>query len=115
MRCLSHPADEPGKLALHFEVEDTGIGIPRAQQEKIFAMYYQVQGKKHATGTGIGLAVSRQLVQAMGGNSMWTAIRAKAPALPPNWKWLAPSPCCQSRRRRCLPSISCWWRMWSST
>ncbi|HHQ4453605.1 TPA: ATP-binding protein, partial [Aeromonas veronii] len=67
VRCLSHPADEPGKLALHFEVEDTGIGIPRAQQEKIFAMYYQVQGKKHATGTGIGLAVSRQLVQAMGG------------------------------------------------
>jgi two-component system aerobic respiration control sensor histidine kinase ArcB len=57
----------PGKLALHFEVEDTGVGIPRAQQEKIFAMYYQVQGKKHATGTGIGLAVSRQLVQAMGG------------------------------------------------
>ncbi|WP_348685621.1 aerobic respiration two-component sensor histidine kinase ArcB [Aeromonas bestiarum] len=67
VRCLSHAADEPGKLALHFEVEDTGVGIPRAQQEKIFAMYYQVQGKKHATGTGIGLAVSRQLVQAMGG------------------------------------------------
>lgn len=67
IRCLAHAADEPGKLALHFEVEDTGVGIPRAQQEKIFAMYYQVQGKKHATGTGIGLAVSRQLVQAMGG------------------------------------------------
>ena len=67
VRCLAHAADEPGKLALHFEVEDTGVGIPRAQQEKIFAMYYQVQGKKHATGTGIGLAVSRQLVQAMGG------------------------------------------------
>lgn len=30
-------------------------------------MYYQVNGKKHAVGTGIGLAVSRQLVEAMGG------------------------------------------------
>lgn len=30
-------------------------------------MYYQVNSKKHAVGTGIGLAVSRQLVEAMGG------------------------------------------------
>ncbi|MFG0835537.1 aerobic respiration two-component sensor histidine kinase ArcB [Aeromonas bivalvium] len=67
IRCLAHEAETQGRLALHFEVEDTGIGIPPAQQEKIFAMYYQVQGKQHATGTGIGLAVSRQLVQAMGG------------------------------------------------
>ncbi len=86
MRCLTHPADTPGKLALHFEVEDTGVGIPRAQQEKIFAMYYQVQGKKHATGTGIGLAVSRQLVQAMGASSTWTATWARAPASPPSWR-----------------------------
>lgn len=26
---------------LHFEVEDSGIGIPEAEQDKIFAMYYQ--------------------------------------------------------------------------
>ncbi|MCY0725700.1 ATP-binding protein, partial [Klebsiella pneumoniae] len=28
---------------LHFEVEDSGIGIPQAEQDKIFAMYYQVK------------------------------------------------------------------------
>ncbi|VUC73878.1 aerobic respiration control sensor protein ArcB [Salmonella sp. NCTC 11881] len=28
---------------LHFEVEDSGIGIPQDEQDKIFAMYYQVK------------------------------------------------------------------------
>jgi len=40
---------------LRFEVEDSGIGIPPAEQDKIFAMYYQVKDKhggKPATGTG---------------------------------------------------------------
>ena len=52
---------------LCFEVQDSGIGIPADQLDKIFAMYYQVKGDTHATGTGIGLAVSSQIVQAMGG------------------------------------------------
>lgn len=56
---------------LRFEVEDSGMGIPQDEQDKIFAMYYQVKdqhGGKPATGTGIGLAVSRRLAQAMGGD-----------------------------------------------
>ncbi|WP_034917316.1 aerobic respiration two-component sensor histidine kinase ArcB [Erwinia sp. 9145] len=56
---------------LRFEVEDSGMGIPASEQEKIFAMYYQVKdqhGGKPATGTGIGLAVSRRLAQNMGGD-----------------------------------------------
>jgi len=52
---------------LCFEVQDTGIGIPEDKLDKIFAMYYQVQGNQHATGTGIGLAVSSKIVKAMGG------------------------------------------------
>ena len=54
---------------LHFEVEDSGIGIPQDELDKIFAMYYQVKdshGGKPATGTGIGLAVSRRLAKNMG-------------------------------------------------
>ncbi|MEC6797471.1 aerobic respiration two-component sensor histidine kinase ArcB [Photobacterium sp. S4TG1] len=54
-----------------FEVEDSGIGIPKTEMDNIFAMYYQVQqgdDNLHAVGTGIGLAVSRQLVQLMGGD-----------------------------------------------
>lgn len=56
---------------LHFEVEDSGIGIPQEELDKIFAMYYQVKGSnggKPATGTGIGLAVSRRLAKNMGGD-----------------------------------------------
>lgn len=52
---------------LFFEVQDSGIGIPEDQLDKIFAMYYQVKGDRDATGTGIGLAVSQQIVDAMGG------------------------------------------------
>lgn len=56
---------------LRFEVQDSGIGIPVDEQDKIFAMYYQVKdshGGKPATGTGIGLAVSRRLAKSMGGD-----------------------------------------------
>ncbi|WP_369434269.1 aerobic respiration two-component sensor histidine kinase ArcB [Psychromonas sp. MME1] len=64
--CYSEAINETQGL-LTFEVQDTGIGIPTDQLEKIFAMYYQVKGNRHATGTGIGLAVSAQIVKAMGG------------------------------------------------
>ena len=56
---------------LCFEVEDSGVGIPADEQDKIFAMYYQVKqaGENlHAVGTGIGLAVSRKLARLMGGD-----------------------------------------------
>lgn len=69
---MSVSAEVEGEFAhLMFEVEDTGIGIPDAELDKIFAMYYQVKSGKdnlHAVGTGIGLAVSRQLVKMMDGD-----------------------------------------------
>ncbi|WP_145476504.1 aerobic respiration two-component sensor histidine kinase ArcB [Yersinia similis] len=60
-----------GNDRLIFEVEDSGMGIPEDEQDKIFAMYYQVKdrnGGRPATGTGIGLAVSKRLAQSMGGD-----------------------------------------------
>lgn len=65
---------------LHFEVEDSGIGIPQDELDKIFAMYYQVKdshGGKPATGTGIGLAVSRRLAKNMGGHITVTSEQGK--------------------------------------
>ncbi|HIA9151694.1 aerobic respiration two-component sensor histidine kinase ArcB [Escherichia coli] len=65
---------------LHFEVEDSGIGIPQDELDKIFAMYYQVKdshGGKPATGTGIGLAVSRHLAKNMGGDITVTSEQGK--------------------------------------
>lgn len=60
-----------GQDHFYFEVEDSGIGIPKEEIDKIFAMYYQVpsqHGGRPATGTGIGLAISQRLAQAMGGD-----------------------------------------------
>ncbi|EKI2099936.1 aerobic respiration two-component sensor histidine kinase ArcB [Escherichia coli] len=65
---------------LYFEVEDSGIGIPQDELDKIFAMYYQVKdshGGKPATGTGIGLAVSRRLAKNMGGDITVTSEQGK--------------------------------------
>ncbi|MFP1763292.1 aerobic respiration two-component sensor histidine kinase ArcB [Lonsdalea quercina] len=61
---------------LRFEVADSGMGIPNDELEKIFSMYYQVKdqnGGKPATGTGIGLAVSKRLAQNMGGDIQVTS------------------------------------------
>ncbi|GAD80702.1 aerobic respiration two-component sensor histidine kinase ArcB [Vibrio ezurae] len=62
---------ENNEVAIRFEIEDSGIGIPESELEKIFAMYYQVkseEGNLHAVGTGIGLAVSQSLMRKMGGD-----------------------------------------------
>lgn len=52
-----------------FEIIDSGIGIPEQELENIFTMYYQVDRKevRAGTGTGIGLAISKILVDEMGG------------------------------------------------
>ncbi len=51
---------------IRFQVEDTGIGIPPEQLEKIFLPFHQVGEQRfQRQGTGLGLAISRQLVHLM--------------------------------------------------
>ncbi|WP_177428688.1 transporter substrate-binding domain-containing protein [Candidatus Venteria ishoeyi] len=54
------------KLDLLIEIEDTGIGIPQQQQEQIFNQFEQSHAQKYG-GTGLGLTISRRLMQMMGG------------------------------------------------
>lgn len=57
------------EIALRVEVRDTGIGIPKEQQKKVFASFEQQEGQSNRLygGTGLGLSISEKLVQAMGG------------------------------------------------
>jgi signal transduction histidine kinase len=52
-----------------FAVEDTGSGIPKEYQENIFERFVQVPGATGG-GAGLGLSISRTIVQAHGGK-MW--------------------------------------------
>ena len=62
--------EDSSRLHLEIAVKDTGIGIPEADQQRIFEAFQQQQGQSNREygGTGLGLAITRRLVEAMQGS-----------------------------------------------
>lgn len=76
-----HVEDGEGSPGLHIEVSDQGMGIPLADQSRIFERFYQVDearttlGGGHRRGSGLGLAIVKHAVKSLGGTirvqSVW--------------------------------------------
>jgi len=62
--------ENDGVFTIAIEVSDTGIGISKEQQEKIFNVFEQADGgiSRKFGGTGLGLAISKRIVEMMGGS-----------------------------------------------
>jgi PAS domain S-box-containing protein len=63
-------AEDESRADINFSVKDTGIGISEDKQESIFSAFYQIDSSstKHYGGTGLGLALARQLTTLMDGH-----------------------------------------------
>ncbi|GHO77651.1 hypothetical protein KSD_54220 [Ktedonobacter sp. SOSP1-85] len=72
-------AARPAENMLEIQVQDTGIGIPQQQQASIFGRFIRADNAKAAgiSGTGLGLYLSRTLVEQHGGRLWFTSEEGK--------------------------------------
>ena len=54
-------------MDLQISVKDTGVGMPKGDVTKLFKRFSQGSSQKRSAGTGLGLYLSRQIVEAHGG------------------------------------------------
>lgn len=59
---------------LHVTIRDQGIGIPLADQERLYHTFHRASNVGDIHGTGLGLAITRRAVQALGGQIEFTSV-----------------------------------------
>ncbi len=65
---LNHKRNEKDPINLHFQIRDTGIGIPESKINNIFKAFSQISTgqNNNQRGTGLGLVIAGELVEMMG-------------------------------------------------
>lgn len=64
---------EDGVAKVQFSVSDTGIGISKEDQDKLFTKFFRTRLANTIEGTGLGLTISKRLVELMGGQISFTS------------------------------------------
>ncbi|GLT37955.1 hypothetical protein SLA2020_122340 [Shorea laevis] len=69
LNALHKAEHDPNKMEFEFEVDDTGVGIPKDKQESIFEEYFQVKETNpgEEEGCGLGLGIVQSIVRLMDG------------------------------------------------
>ena len=69
LSCMEIPSEQPGMTTMEFICRDTGIGMTEEFQKHIFEPFAQeyTGSRTKFVGTGLGMAISRKLVEKMGG------------------------------------------------
>ena len=91
-------------LSLQFRVQDTGIGLTPAQQEKIFESFTQADSSttREYGGTGLGLAICKLLTELMGGKITVTSTPGKGS----EFRFSIAATCYQDRSEKIVPLLS---------